>query len=82
MLKEMDIRDAFKKLGRNALERDKKDRWKKKKQRERSQIEGFIGNSKEHYECGRIKYRIDGGDEIWVRMGLTMMNLRRAMQRI
>ena len=47
MLKEIDVRDAFKRLGRNAREQDRKDRWKKKKQRERSQIEGFIGNSKE-----------------------------------
>lgn len=82
MLKGMDIRDAFKGLGRNARERDRKDRWKKKKQRERNQIEGFIGNSKEHYDCRRIKYRIAGGDEIWVRMGLTMMNLHRAVQGI
>ena len=82
MLKEIDVRDAFKRLGRNAREQDRKDRWKKKKQRERSQIEGFIGNSKEHYGCKRIKERIEKGDEIWVRMGLTMMNLHTAAQRI
>ena len=82
MLREKGIRDAFRKLGRKALKSDKIDRWKKKKQRERSQIEGYIGNSKEHFECRRIKYRIAGGDEVWVRMGLTMMNLRTAAQRI
>jgi hypothetical protein len=82
MLKEKGIKDAFKKLGRKAHMSYREERWKKKKQRERSQIEGFIGNVKEHYGCGQIKYRIAGGDEIWVRMGLTMMNLRTAAQRI
>ena len=82
MLKDKEIRDAFKKLGRKANERSKEYKWKRKKQRERNRIEGFIGNLKEHYECRRIKYRIAGGDEIWVRMGLAMMNLHTATQRI
>jgi len=82
MLKEKGIRDAFRKLGRKTQGCAREERWKKKKQRERSQIEGFIGNVKEHYGCRQIKYRIAGGDEIWVRMGLTMMNLHTAAQRI
>lgn len=82
MLKEMEIRNAFKGLGRNAYAQDRKDKWKKKKQRERNQIEGFIGNSKEHYDCDKIRYKIEGGEEIWVRMNFAMMNLHRAMQRI
>ena len=49
MLKDMGIRDAFKKLGRKAKasEESKKDyKWKRNKQRERNRIEGFIGNVK------------------------------------
>jgi IS5 family transposase len=84
MLKGMEIRDAFKKLGRKTKGsvREGEYKWRRKKQRERNRIEGYIGNLKEHYGCGRIRYRIVGGDEIEVRMGLAMMNMRTAAQRV
>ncbi len=84
MLREKGIRDAFKKLGRKTKSSvsNREEKWKRKKQRERNRIEGFIGNLKEHYGGGCIKYRIAGGDEIWVRMELAMMNVHTAARRI
>lgn len=76
------IKDAFKKLGRPKKEPDAQARWKKKMQKKRNQIEGYIGHAKQHFNCGRIGYKTEAGMEIWVRMGLSMMNLDTAAKRI
>lgn len=82
-LKGEEIRSALKPLGRKAKtqEYQKEKRWIKKKQRLRNRIEGFIGHAKEHFGLDRIRYKIDGGSEIWVRMSLLMMNLDTALKR-
>ena len=81
-LKEMGIRDAFVPLGRKAKKDATDRRWRKKMQRVRNQIEGGIGHSKEHAMVHRIRYRIEEGSEIWLRLGLLGMNLATASKRI
>jgi len=83
-LKGEQIRSALKPLGRKAKtpEYQKEKRWINKQQRIRNQIEGFIGHAKEHFGLNKIRYRIDGGSEIWVRMGLLAMNLDTALKRV
>lgn len=82
-LKAEGIRPALNPLGRKArtTEYQKEKSWIKKKQRIRNRIEGFIGHAKEHFGLDKIRYKIDGGSEIWVRMGLLMMNLDTALKR-
>jgi len=82
-LKDEEIRSALKPLGRKAKtkEYEKEKRWIKKKQRLRNRIEGFIGHAKEHFGLDKIRYKINGGSEIWVRMSLLMMNLDTALKR-
>lgn len=81
-LNENGIRSAFIPLGRRA-EKDATDvRWRKKMQRKRNEIEGSIGHSKEHAMIHRIRYRIEEGSEIWLRLGLLGMNLATAGKRI
>ena len=84
LLKAEGIRAALKPLGRKAKteEYQKEKRWIKKQQRIRNRIEGFIGHAKEHFGLDRIRYKIDGGTEIWVRMGLLAMNLDTALKRV
>ena len=84
LLKVERIRAALKPLGRKSRtqEYQKEKRWIKKQQRIRNQIEGFIGHAKEHFGLDRIRYKIDGGSEIWVRMGLLAMNLDTALKRV
>jgi len=41
-------------------------------------IEGAIGHVKNHYGLERIKYSIESGDELWVRLGLLAANLKTA----
>jgi len=81
-LKGEQIRAALKPLGRKSKteEYQKEKRWIKKQQRIRNRIEGFIGHAKEHFGLNKIRYKIDGGDEIWVRMSLLMMNLDTALK--
>jgi hypothetical protein len=81
-LKDEGIESTLKPLGRKTKtqEYQKKKRWIKKKQRIRNQIEGFIGHAKEHFGLDRIRYKIDGGAEIWIRMGLLAMNLDTALK--
>jgi hypothetical protein len=81
LLKKYDIRDAFEPLGRKARKQNPSDRWRKQKQRERNRIEGSFGHAKNHYDLDKIKYYIEDGREIWVRMGLLGMNLQTAMIR-
>ena len=83
-LKGEGIRSALKPLGRKSktAEYQKGKRWIKKQQRIRNRIEGFIGHAKEHFGLNKIRYKIDGGAEIWVRMGLLAMNLDTALKRV
>jgi hypothetical protein len=82
LLKENEIRDAFETLGRKARKQNPSDRWRKQKQRERNRIEGSFGHAKNHFDLDKVKYYIDDGPEIWVRLGLTGMNLQTAMKKI
>ena len=82
LLKEHEIRDAFEPLGRKARNRNPSNRWRKQKQRERNRIEGSFGHAKNHFDLDTIKYYIEGGPEIWVRLGLLGMNLQTAMKRV
>ena len=83
-LKGEGIRSALKPLGRKSktAEYQKGKRWIKKQQRIRNRIEGFIGHAKEHFGLNKIRYKIDGGAEIWVRMGSLAMNLDTALKRV
>lgn len=83
-LKEKGIRTALKPLGRRAQSREAEQHrnWVRRKQKQRNRIEGMIGHGKEHFGLDRIRYRIDEGAEIWVRMGLLGMNLDTALKRI
>lgn len=82
LLKEEEIRDAFEPLGRKARQQNPSTRWRKQKQRERNRIEGSFGHAKNHFGLDRIKYYIEEGPEIWVRLGLISMNLQTAAKRI
>lgn len=81
-LKQNKIRDAFEPLGRKARNQNPSTRWRKQKQRERNRIEGSFGHAKNHFGLDRIKYYIQNGPEIWVRLGLMGMNLETAAKRI
>jgi IS5 family transposase len=81
LMGKLEVRASFKRRGRPPKTIDSRDRWFKRKQRERNRIEGGIGNSKEHYGCDRVRYSIKDGSEIWVRAGILAMNLKAAMNR-
>jgi len=80
LLKDKEIRNAFEPRGRKPKHESLHDRWRKRKRRERNRIEGAIGNSKNHYGLDRIKYSVEGGDELWVRLGLMATNLKAAVK--
>jgi len=82
LLKENEIRDAFEPLGRKARKQNPSDRWFKQKQRERNRIEGSFGHAKNHFSLDKIKYYIEDGPEIWVRLGLIGMNLQTAVKKV
>lgn len=81
MLKDRGIRHAFVPLGKKKRDPNKQ-RWRKKMHRIRNRVEGGIGHSKEHAMVHRIRYRIEDGGEIWLRLGLFGMNMRTAAKRI
>lgn len=82
-LKELGIKSAFKPLGRPPTVSKAQKAWMRGKQKLRNgRMEGIIGHVKEHFGLDRINYRIDGGEEIWARMGLLGMNLSTALKRI
>jgi len=68
--------------GRKNRLQNPSDKWRKQKQRERNRIEGSFGHAKNHFVLDIIKYYIDDGPEIWVRLGLIGMNLQTAMKKI
>ncbi len=82
LLKENEIRDAFEPLGRKARKQNPSNRWRKQKQRERNRIEGSFGHAKNHFSLDKIKYYIEDGPEIWVRLGLIGMNLQTAVKKV
>lgn len=82
LLKKEEIRDAFQPLGRKASQQNPATRWRKQKQRERNRIEGSFGHGKNHLNLDKIKYYIENGTEIWIRLGLIGMNLQTATKRI
>lgn len=81
LTEELKVRASFKPRGRPPKMPNAQDRWFKRKQGERNQIEGGFGNSKEHYGLDRVRYSIKDGSEIWVRAGILAMNLRAAAKR-
>lgn len=82
LLKDEEIKDAFCPLGRKKNNSSSKNRWFKKKQKERNRIEGHFGNGKEHYGLNRVKYDGDEGSELWLRAGILAMNLKTAWKRM
>lgn len=81
ILKELKVRGGFRALGRPAKECESEKRWLRKKRGLRnSRMEGIIGHGKEHFGLDRIRYTIDGGEEIWTRLGLLGMNLMTAVK--
>jgi len=81
LLKDNEIRDAFEPLGRKARLQNPSHRWRKQKQRERNRIEGSFGHAKTHFDLDKIKYYIEDGPEIWVRLGLIGMNLKTSVKK-
>jgi len=79
LLKDEEIRDAFEPRGRKPLDERPADRWRKRKRKERNRIEGAFGHFKNHFGLDRIKYSIEDGDELWVRLGLMAANLKTAV---
>lgn len=79
LLKAEGIRDAFEPRGRKPKDQQP-DRWRKRKRRERNRIEGAIGHGKNHYGLDRILYSIEGGEELWIRLGLMASNLKMAVK--
>jgi len=78
-LETLAVRPSFKPLGRKAKQRA--DAWFKKKQKERNRIEGGFGHGKEHFGLARVRYKGEATSEVWVRLGLTAMNLMTARKR-
>ena len=82
-LKDLGVENAFKPLGRPPAQDKSRKAWLSKHLRRRNgRMEGIIGHAKEHFGLDRIFYRIEGGEEIWTRMGLLGMNLSTALGRI
>jgi len=69
------IRTSLCPLGRRPRQ---KDRWFKRKQKERNRIEGAFGVERQRYSSGRVRYRVKGGSEIWIRSAILAMNLKTA----
>jgi len=82
MFEENGIKASLIPLGRKNTLTKAKEKWVKKKQRERNRIEGAIGNSKTTYGLERLRYKIPGGEEINIRLGLAAMNLTTMLARI
>ena len=82
LLEEKGIRAAFRPLGRKKKNESYKNRWYKKKQKQRNRIEGDFGTGKQHYGLDCVKYKGPDGSEIWVRTGIVAMNLKTALKRI
>lgn len=53
--------------------------WERKLYRLRCSIEAKISLGKRKFGLDRIGYRIEGGEEMWIRLGLMAMNLKAAV---
>jgi len=80
LMNELEIRPAFKALGRRG--KHPPDGWLKKKQKERNRIEGSFGHGKVHFGLNCVKYNGIEGSEMWIRLGIMGMNLQTALARI
>jgi IS5 family transposase len=56
--------------------------WEERIRRRRCGIEAHISLAKRCYGLDRANYRIENGEEMWARMGLVAMNLKRAVRTI
>jgi DNA-binding protein len=81
-LKGRGIRESFVPLGRREKAHVENRRWRKKMNRRRNRVEGGIGHSKEHVLFRKIRYWMEDGAEIWLRLGFLGMNLATAEKRI
>lgn len=81
MLAQKKIKASLIPLGRKSKLSRSKEKWIKQKQRERNKIEGAIGNSKTTYGLERLRYKLPGGEEINIRLGLIAMNLTTMLAR-
>ena len=82
MLEEKGIKASLVPLGRKCEQSKAVEKWVRQKQRKRNEIEGAIGNSKTTYGLERLRYKVPGGEEINIRLGLTAMNLTAMLARI
>ncbi len=71
------IRYTFKPLGRQKKDAtsNNKARWRREKQKERNRIEGAIGNSKSHYDLGKVRARTNKTEKAWIQMALLSRNI-------
>jgi hypothetical protein len=82
MLCERRIKASLIPLGRKSKLSKSMEKWVKQKQRKRNEIEGAIGTSKTAYGLERLRYKVSGGEEINIRLGLIAMNLDTMLARI
>ncbi|MGA2091230.1 MAG: transposase, partial [Endomicrobiales bacterium] len=82
LLTEKGIRASVIALGRKCEMSKAQEKWVKQKQRKRNRIEGAIGNSKTTYGLERLRYKVPGGEEINIRLGLVAMNLSTMLAKI
>lgn len=82
MLEARGIKASLIPLGRKSKLSKSREKWVKQKQRKRNEIEGAIGTSKTAYGLERLRYKVQGGEEINIRLGLIAMNLNTMLARI
>ena len=81
-LKEIGVRGGFKALGRGSGVKEKRTWYVRQHKKRASRMEGIIGLGKNRFGLDRVKYRMAGGEEMWVRLGLLAMNLSTAMRKM
>ena len=80
-LKEIGVRGGFKALGRGAAVKENRVWYRERQKKRASRMEGIIGCAKNRFGLDRVKYRIAGGEEICIRLGLLAMNLNTALRK-
>jgi hypothetical protein len=81
-LKELGVRGGFKALGRGSVIKENRVWYRQRQKKRSSRMEGIIGLGKNRFGLDRVKYRIAGGEEIWIRLGLMAMNLSTALRKM
>jgi len=83
-LKKQTIRTSVKPLGRPKKDSSTRyeKQWKRQKQKERSHIEGAIGNSKTAYALELVRAKTEKTEYSWIRFALMSRNLALAGRRI